>query len=258
MLTIGVLDAMPPLLDLLTSPAHHPRTRRDAGMVIYHLSLAAVNQSKVARFRGGPKALLTVASSAAEPTPIRRLALMVVCNLGACAEGRAALMDAGAMAAVSGILLSGNDAHGVAELEEWCVAAIYVLSRGSLQFPSLVRAARGPTERSGAWLKWAQPAVAGARWRRRCCGPSRPECGDGEDYGGSIVSDGLMSFRRRHCEVLAPSGDRHRRRRGRERREKGDLGEETGRPTGQKKKRKKREERKKKEKEREPESGTGT
>ena len=33
------------------------------------------------------------------------------------------------------------------------------------------------------------------------------ECGDGgEDCGGSIVSDGLMSFRRRQREVGASSG----------------------------------------------------
>ena len=95
---VAVLGAVPPLLDLLTSPAHHPRARRDAGMAIYHLSLAAVNQSKVARFPGASKALLSVASSAAEPTPIRRLALMVICNVGACSEGRASLMDAGAVA----------------------------------------------------------------------------------------------------------------------------------------------------------------
>ena len=30
---------------------------------------------------------------------------------------------------------------------------------------------------------------------------SSAECGDGEDCGGSIVSDGLMSFRRRQREL---------------------------------------------------------
>ncbi|KAM0836762.1 hypothetical protein ACQ4PT_062104 [Festuca glaucescens] len=61
---------------------------------------------------------------------------MVVYSVGGCAEGRAALMDTGAVAAVSSILLSGahdTDAR-VAELKEWCVAAIYALSRGSLQW----------------------------------------------------------------------------------------------------------------------------
>ncbi|KAE8804554.1 U-box domain-containing protein 39-like [Hordeum vulgare] len=75
-------------------------------MAIYHLLLAAVNQSKVARFPGASKALLSIASSAAKPTPIRRLALM-----------------------------------DVAELEEWCVAAIYALSRDSLRFRGLAHAA---------------------------------------------------------------------------------------------------------------------
>ncbi|XP_044949123.1 U-box domain-containing protein 38-like [Hordeum vulgare subsp. vulgare] len=107
-------------------------------MAIYHLSLAVVNQSKVARFPGASKALLSVASSAAKPTLIRRLNLMVLCNVGGCSEGRASLMDAGVVAAMSGILLSS---HGVAELEEWCVAVIYALSRGSLRFRSLARAA---------------------------------------------------------------------------------------------------------------------
>lgn len=136
---IGVLGAVPPLLELLTSPAHPPRARRDAGMALYHLSLAAVNQSKVARFPGAPKALLAVASGAAEPGAIRRLALMVVCNVAACAEGRAALMDAGAVATASAIL--SGDGSRSSELQEWCVAALYAMSRGSPRFRGLARAA---------------------------------------------------------------------------------------------------------------------
>uniref|UniRef100_J3MX53 Uncharacterized protein n=2 Tax=Oryza brachyantha TaxID=4533 RepID=J3MX53_ORYBR len=31
------------------------------------------------------------------------------------------------------------------------------------------------------------------------------ECGDGDDYAGSIVSDGLMSFRRRQRELGSSS-----------------------------------------------------
>ncbi|CAM0951245.1 unnamed protein product [Alopecurus aequalis] len=214
---IGVLGAVPPLLDLLTSPAHHPRARRDAGMAIYHLSLAAVNQSKVARFPGAPKALLTVASSAAEPTPIRRLALMVVCNVGACVEGRAALMDAGAVAAVSGILLSVEDTR-IAELEEWCVAAIYALSRGSLRFRGLARAA-GADKALRRVAEEGTPGGVRREMARKTLRAMRGdlddeadltgsslECGDGDDCGGSIVSDGLMSFRRRQREVGASSG----------------------------------------------------
>ncbi|XP_047046531.1 U-box domain-containing protein 40-like [Lolium rigidum] len=219
---IGVLGAVPPLLDLFTSPAQHPRARRDAGMAMYHLSLAAVNQTKVARFPGAPKALLAVASSAAEPTPIRRLALMVVCNVGGCAEGRAALMDAGAVASVSGILLSGNDdtSTRVAELEEWCVAAIYALSRGSLRFRGLARAAgadralRRVAEEGtpgGVRREMARKTLRAMRGdldEEADLTGSSLECGDGggEDCGGSIVSDGLMSFRRRQRDVGAASG----------------------------------------------------
>uniref|UniRef100_A0ACD5XL09 Uncharacterized protein n=1 Tax=Avena sativa TaxID=4498 RepID=A0ACD5XL09_AVESA len=212
---IGVLGAVPPLLDLLTSPAQHPRARRDAGMAIYHLSLAAVNQSKVARFPGAPKALLAVASGASEPTPIRRLALMVVCNVGGCAEGRAALMDAGAVAAVSGIL--HDDTH-VAELEEWCVAAIYALSRGSLRFRGLARAA-GADKALRRVAEEGTPGGVRREMARKTLRAMRGdlddeadltgsslECGDGDDCGGSIVSDGLMSFRRRQRDVGASSG----------------------------------------------------
>ncbi|CAN6204376.1 unnamed protein product [Urochloa humidicola] len=212
---IGVLGAVPPLLDLLTSPAHPPRARRDAGMALYHLTLAAVNQSKVARFPGAPKALLVVAACAAEPGPIRRLALMVACNVAACAEGRAALMDAGAVASVAGIL---NDAaaSGGAELEEWCVSAMYAMSRGSLRFRGLARAAgadralrRVVADEGGAGVRreMARKTLRAMRGDLDDDGEyndltgSSLECGDGEDCGGSIVSDGLMSFRRRQREL---------------------------------------------------------
>jgi len=137
---IGVLGAVPPLLAVLAGRDrdHAPRARRDAGMALYHLSLAAVNQSKLARAPGASRSLLSVASDAAEPAPIRRLALMVVCNVAACAEGRAALMDAGAVATASAIL--SDDGSRNSELQEWCVAALYAMSRAS-RFRGLARAA---------------------------------------------------------------------------------------------------------------------
>ncbi|XP_040383524.1 U-box domain-containing protein 40-like [Oryza brachyantha] len=211
---IGVLGAVPPLLDLLTSPAQPAPARRDAGMALYHLSLAAVNQSKIARFPGAPKALLAVASSAAERTPIRRLALMVVCNVGACTEGRAALMDAGAVAAVTAIL--SHDTRD-AELDEWCVAAMYAMSRGSLRFRGLARAA-GADKALRRVAEECAPGVVRRDMARKTLRAMRNEaddaadltgssleCGDGDDYAGSIVSDGLMSFRRRQRELGSSS-----------------------------------------------------
>ncbi|XP_062196265.1 U-box domain-containing protein 39-like [Phragmites australis] len=135
---IGVLGAVPLLLAVLTTCDHALRARRDAGMALYHLSLAAVNQSKLARAPGAGRSLLSVASNVAEPSPIRRLALMVICNVAACVEGRTALMDAGAVATVSAIL--SDDARN-SDLQEWCVAALYAMSRGSPRFRGLARAA---------------------------------------------------------------------------------------------------------------------
>ncbi|TVU09431.1 hypothetical protein EJB05_42903, partial [Eragrostis curvula] len=227
---IGVLGAVPPLLDLLASPSQPARARRDAGMALYHLSHAAVNQSKIARFPGAPKALLAVASGAAgELAPIRRLALMVTCNVAACAEGRAALMDAGAVASVSGILLSsspssstpdaagasssGGSGGGGADLEERCVAALYAMSRGSLRFRGLARAAgadkalrRVADEGTGVRREMAKKTLRAMRGdldeeENDLTGSSLEYGGDGDDCGGSIVSDGLMSFRRRQREL---------------------------------------------------------
>ncbi|CAL4998806.1 unnamed protein product [Urochloa decumbens] len=143
---IGVLGAVPPLIAVLTGRdgqhALPQSARQDAGMALYHLSLAAVNQSKLARAQGAARSLLAVASDGGEPAAIRRLALMVACNVAGCAEGRAALMDAGAVAAASGILsAAGGDGSSESELQEWCVAALYAMSKGSPRFRGLARAA---------------------------------------------------------------------------------------------------------------------
>ncbi|KAF8702062.1 hypothetical protein HU200_033407 [Digitaria exilis] len=141
---IGVLGAVPPLLAVFSGNGDHHaaapiRARRDAGMALYHLSLAAVNQSKLARAAGAPRTLLAVASDADEPSAIRRLALMVVCNVAATAEGRAALMDAGAVATAAAILSDGGGS--LEELRECCVAALYAMSKGRPRFRGLARAA---------------------------------------------------------------------------------------------------------------------
>lgn len=135
---IGVLGAVPPLLAALADRDRAPRARLDAGMALYHLSFAAVNQSKLARAPGASRTLLSVACDAAEPALVRRLALMVLCNVAACAEGSAALMDAGAVATASAILSEGACNT---ELQECCVQALYAMSRGSPRFRGLARAA---------------------------------------------------------------------------------------------------------------------
>lgn len=66
-----------------------------------------------------------MAFGAPELGPICRLALMVICNAIACSEGRTALMD---------ILDDTGSGGSTADLEEWCVSAMYAMSRGSLRY----------------------------------------------------------------------------------------------------------------------------
>ncbi|GJN29178.1 hypothetical protein PR202_gb17375 [Eleusine coracana subsp. coracana] len=133
---IGVLGAVPPLLDLFASGAAGPRARREAGMALYHVSLAAMNRAKIARAPGARG----VSEGADAAAAVRKLAVMVLANLAGCPDGRAALMDGGAVATVVRMMRGGSVARGSAE-EEYCISALYGMSRGSLRFRGLARAA---------------------------------------------------------------------------------------------------------------------
>ncbi|CAL9171234.1 unnamed protein product [Musa hybrid cultivar] len=212
---IGVLGAIPPLLDLFSVPsADGLRARRDAGMALYYLSLAGANRSKIARAPGVVRALLSVASEREEVSPggtpsttqgpgLARLAMMVVCNLAGCNEGRAALMDGGAVASVVSLMRS----PAAAAVEEYCVAALYGMSRGSLRFRGLARSASAEPVLTRVAEGW----VSGGEMRREMAKKTlRALRGDDEDDAepslsmgfpadddGSIVSEGMMSIRRR-------------------------------------------------------------
>lgn len=212
---IGVLGAIPPLLDLFSVPsADGLRARRDAGMALYYLSLAGANRSKIARAPGVVRALLSVALEREEASPVgtpsppqgpglARLAMMVVCNLAGCNEGRAALMDAGAVASVVSLMRS----PAAAAVEEYCVAALYGMSRGSLRFRGLARSASAEPVLTRVAEGW----VNGSEMRREMAKKTlRALRGDDEDDAepllsigfpadddGSIVSEGMMSIRRR-------------------------------------------------------------
>ncbi|CAL9106598.1 unnamed protein product [Musa acuminata var. zebrina] len=212
---IGVLGAIPPLLDLFSVPsADGLRARRDAGMALYYLSLAGANRSKIARAPGVVRALLSVASEREEVSPggtpsttqgpgLARLAMMVVCNLAGCNEGRAALMDGGAVASVVSLMRSPV----AAAVEEYCVAALYGMSRGSLRFRGLARSASAEPVLTRVAEGW----VSGGEMRREMAKKTlRALRGDDEDDAepslsmgfpadddGSIVSEGMMSIRRR-------------------------------------------------------------
>ncbi|CAL9751621.1 unnamed protein product [Musa acuminata subsp. burmannicoides] len=205
---IGVLGAIPPLLNLFSMPSPDgARARRDAGMALYYLSLASANRSKIARASGAVRALLSVASEK-EETPssqgpsLVKLAMMVVCNLASSTEGRAALMDGGAVARVVSLMSSPS-----AAVEEYCVSALYGMSRGSLRFRGLARSAGAErvlmrvAEGSGGggdmrqtMAKKTLRALRGADDDEEA---ASPPMGFLADDDGSVVSEGMMSFRRR-------------------------------------------------------------
>ncbi|OAY79227.1 U-box domain-containing protein 40, partial [Ananas comosus] len=174
---IGVLGAIPPLVQLFrgggAGGSRGHRARSDAGTALYYLSLAEMNRSKIARTPGAVRALLDAAAEAEAEAGVRRLAVMVVANLAGCAEGRAALMDGGAVAAVVGMMRAGRGRGRRS-----------AMSRGSLRFRGLARAA-------GAEAVLARVAAAeggGGGVRREMARRTlRAMRGDDDGMGGPAV-----------------------------------------------------------------------
>ncbi|RWV98158.1 hypothetical protein GW17_00039008 [Ensete ventricosum] len=209
---IGVLGAIPPLLDLFSVPsANGVRARRDAGMALYYLSLAGSNRLKIARAPGAVRALLSVALESEEapvdgaPPPhgpgLPRLAMMMVCNLAVCNDGRAALMDGGAVASAVSLMRS----PAAAAVEEYCVAALYGMSRGSLRFRGLARSAGAEPVlmlvaysggNGGGEMRCAMAKKTLRAMRGEDDNDAPPPMGFPVADDGSVVSEGLKSFRR--------------------------------------------------------------
>ncbi|XP_042498781.1 U-box domain-containing protein 38-like [Macadamia integrifolia] len=131
-MAIGVLGALPPLLHLLRSESE--RARHDSALALYHLSLVQSNRSKLVKL-GSVPTLLAMAKGG----DLASRALLILCNLAACAEGRSALLDANAVECFVGIL-RGNELNSVTTREN-CVGALYALSQGSWRFKVLAKEA---------------------------------------------------------------------------------------------------------------------
>jgi hypothetical protein len=220
---IGVLGAIPPLLELFAgavgATAAGYRARREAGMALYHVSLSGMNRSKIARAPGAVRTLLAAAeardrSNEADAAALRRLAVMILANLAGCPDGRAALMDGGAVAAVVGLMRNGSAAPGSAE-EEYCISTLYGMSRGSMRFRGLARAA-------GVEAALQRVAEGGGGVRRDMARRTlRAMRGEDDEAAvtatgllgrqwddGSVVSEGLVSIRRppHRSNYAGPSG----------------------------------------------------
>ncbi|KAG6498432.1 U-box domain-containing protein 41-like [Zingiber officinale] len=206
--TIGVLGAIPPLLHYFYKPnARGNDGRRDAGTALHYLSLVGDNCSKIARAPGAVRALLSVASKKEEAPPsprpsLERLAMMVICNLAGNKEGRPALMDGGAVAAMAALMRSPSREA----LQEYCVAGLYGMSKNILRFRRLARETGAELE----LMRVAEDSVGGGGGMRqkiakkmlRAMNPedddevAPPSLLQAED-GDNIVTEGMMSFGRR-------------------------------------------------------------
>lgn len=123
---IGVLGALPPLLHALRSESE--RTRHDSALALYHLSLVQSNRVKMIKL-GAVQILLGMVKSG----HMLGRVMLVLKNLAASVEGRAAMLDGGAVECFLS-LLSGEEFES-----ESCVAALYGLSYGGLRFKGLAK-----------------------------------------------------------------------------------------------------------------------
>ena len=147
---IGVLGALPPLLHLFCKPQIEERTRGDAGMAIYYLSLAGTNVSKLLKL-GVVKTFLGFAESGSHGCC--GLSLMILRNLAAVREGREAMIEAGAVHTLVEVLRNVNGELTLANRnrnEKWvemetrrehCVGALYAMSKARMRFKGIAQAA---------------------------------------------------------------------------------------------------------------------
>uniref|UniRef100_A0A1J3CGY5 RING-type E3 ubiquitin transferase n=1 Tax=Noccaea caerulescens TaxID=107243 RepID=A0A1J3CGY5_NOCCA len=136
---IGVLGALQPLLHALRA-SESDRTRHDSALALYHLSLNLTNRSKLVRL-GAVPALFSLVRSGESASR----ALLVICNLACCSEGRSAMLDANAVAILVGKLREESPESTEARsssARENCVAALFALSHESLRFKGLAKEAR--------------------------------------------------------------------------------------------------------------------
>lgn len=185
---IGVLGALPPLLHELRSGTR--RSRHDSALALYHLTLVQSNRAKVIRL-GAAGALLGLLKDA----DVAARVVLVVCNLAACDDGRAALLDANAVDCLVGLLRNRAELSSESTREN-CVTALHSLSDRSLRFKGLARDA-GAAEVLLDVVK-ADSERAKEKARRILEGLRGPEeAEDGEVDWDAVMKDGVTRARHR-------------------------------------------------------------
>lgn len=193
---IGVLGALPPLLHCLMR-SESERTRSDSALALYHLALVHSNRVKLVKL-GAVTAMLAVLRS--EREGIAGRVLLVLCQLAASAEGKAAMLDGNAVEHLVGLLRRDKNEFASESTRENCVAALYALSHGSMRFKALAKEARAAEVLKVVEENGSERAKEKAR-RILVVLKGRPQGGD--DGGGeevdweAILESGALS-RTRH------------------------------------------------------------
>lgn len=129
---IGVLGGLEPLLHSLGSDSD--RTRHDSALALYHLSLNTSNRVKLIKLGAIPILLNLLKSK-----NMTGRAILVLCNLALCTEGKSAMLDNNAVMILV-TMLRENDFDTEATLEN-VVATLCAMSQGSLRFKGMAREA---------------------------------------------------------------------------------------------------------------------
>ncbi|WOG97644.1 hypothetical protein DCAR_0416985 [Daucus carota subsp. sativus] len=129
---IGVLGALQPLVYTLRSDSS--RARSDSTLALYHLTLVQSNRVKLVKL-GAVGVLLDMVGSG---RMLGRV-LLVLGNLATSVEGRAAMLNGGAVGCFVDMLK--KDEFDSELTRESCVAALYGLSFGGLRFKGLAKEA---------------------------------------------------------------------------------------------------------------------
>ncbi|KAK1441103.1 hypothetical protein QVD17_06941 [Tagetes erecta] len=129
---IGVLHALPPLLHALRSNSE--RCRNDSALALYHLSLVQSNRSKLVKL-GSVQVFLNMVKSGHMTGRV----MLVLCNLAWSVEGRAAMLDGGAVECLLRLLSRAE--FESESTRESCLGALYGLSQGGLRFKGLAKEA---------------------------------------------------------------------------------------------------------------------
>ncbi|KAE8691547.1 U-box domain-containing protein 40 [Hibiscus syriacus] len=133
---IGVLGALQPLMHMLKTGTE--RTRHDSALALYHLSLVQSNRSKLVK-NGSVLVLLSMVKSGHMTDQV----FLILCNLTSGSDGRAAMLDSGAVECLTS-LLRRNELFD--STRQGCVAVLYGLSQAGLRFKGLAKVASAVEE----------------------------------------------------------------------------------------------------------------